>query len=109
MKENKKVLMVYTYEMCEHIEYGVFLDIKEGKKFIETMNIPYNKSRELIDECDNCFIEGYTEDTDIFKNKDTCSRAYIKTDRYGKYCENRISDNEEIFYSGYEFPILDKD
>lgn len=85
---------------------GIYLDINKGKEFVEQMNIEYFKESNEINMCYKC-NETNLED-EVYKLRETCSRACIKTDRHGEYCENEKGHYDMInpHYSGEEVEIL---
>jgi len=109
--ENKmsKILMVYEYVMCEHVEHGVFLDVEKGREYIKEKNIPHNEIQKLVSECWECHEENYDDEVSVFKSRYTCPRSCIKTDRNGEYCENHVSEcgNPHSSFSGVEMETMD--
>lgn len=97
-----------TYQ--EHQYCGVYLDIEKGNKIIEEEDKLYQEFDKLVNRCNKCYIESYERGEDpIFKNKDTCDKSCMKTDRNGLYCKNRVSgyDNPHNHYYGVEGDSLD--
>lgn len=99
---SKAYIVYQSWGTCDDSSIlGIFLDKTKANAYVSDHMIPRNKELEQHEKCKICRCcdkADYhcTHDYDyIFNLENDCINAKIGEDRYGKYCENDISD----FYS----------
>jgi len=108
----KKVLAIYESGYAD--ESNLFIihsDIELGNEYVKELNVPYNEEYKILEKCIDCYGEDREEFEDNpYKFRNECSRACIKTDRNGEYCENELLSRYELnesHYYGIEMEMIE--
>jgi len=64
------------------------LNKEKCDKDVDELNKPREAEELIYEECCKCRNDEYGSPDDIFRLRDVCKMASIKTDRNGDYCEN---------------------